>query len=473
MGDVWSMEVSPSGTKEYVNNISGDRQCVAPQSFQGGLLADDMGLGKTLTMIALVASDRHRTQPPVCDGGTFEAIQYPSEPPCEQTLQPTTATLLVVPSSLLHQWEMQLDQHLHTDGPAAVQWRIHKGKSKLNPQDQIDNYSIIITSFQTLVSDYRNRKDVLFTTFWHRIVLDEAHCIRNRHTATTNAVFNLQGASRWAITGTPLQNRLSDFCTLLQFLRVYPYCNRKVFEEDIIDVWGLEDENLASERLKRLFKFISIRRSKAILNLPQRTDIIRRLHFDDIESAVYETLETPIANMIDDGLQNEDLNYRYYMQALVKINMLRKFCNLGLSYQVLCHSENTRHPGRHTWSMGDTQAILDDLLSSGQSACVVCKSNIFRAAELSQTGCNNPDSAFLTECSRLICLTCYSQRNVVGSPPPTICMGHPPCEIMSVSLTDPSLNKSLSTIRISTKLKELKKELLQHCDEKWSVFTSG
>ncbi|GIJ89552.1 hypothetical protein Asppvi_008494 [Aspergillus pseudoviridinutans] len=405
--DIWSVEESKTGTREYVNNVTGDRQCNAPPGFQGGILADDMGLGKTLTMIALIASDRRwkevNTQMDSISSSLLSERASSSiwkssliTPSDARELKSTTATLLVVPSSVLQQWQTELRLHLHTKGRDAVRWTIHHGTCKLQSRKQIEKYAIIMTSFQTLASEYRKHcknPSVLFTTFWHRIVLDEAHSIRNRHTITACAVFDLEGASRWAITGTPVQNRLSDFTSLLQFLRPYPYCNRKTFEEDIVDVWKLEDENIAFERLRRLFKFVSIRRSKAVLNLPEKTDVIRYLRFNAVESTAYQNLEIPIADMIDTELENEELNCRNYMQALVKINVLRKFCNLGLSAQELSTSnESSRATDKDQWSSSMARAILEDLLSSGQAACSICNSDIQWTVE--------PDPAMIESASR-------------------------------------------------------------------------
>ncbi|KAL2788521.1 P-loop containing nucleoside triphosphate hydrolase protein [Aspergillus keveii] len=103
--------------------------------------------------------------------------------------------------------------------------------------------------------------------------------------------------------------------------------------EDIVNVWRSEDESLAVERLKRLFKYISIRRSKTILDLPRKTDLVRYLSFDSDELAAYKALEDPIATMIDENLRSDNQRANHYMKALAKINLLRRFCNFGSSLQ--------------------------------------------------------------------------------------------------------------------------------------------
>ncbi|KAJ0423597.1 SNF2 family N-terminal domain-containing protein [Aspergillus carlsbadensis] len=469
--DVWSSEISATGERNYINNITGDLVHHRPPVFRGGILADDMGLGKTLTMIALIASGYPEPQAQEKETGF---CQVPLERAClsqplggGHQLEYAPSTLLVVPSSVLQQWETQLNQHLQRNGP--VRWTFHHGSSKIKARGQIKDYAIVATTFPTLVSEYQKSESPLFTTFWHRIVLDEAHCIRNRHTATARAICDLEGHSRWAVTGTPIQNRVSDFASLLQFLRVHPYCDRKVFAEDIVNVWRSEDENLALERLKRLFKYISIRRSKTILDLPRRMDFVRYLSFDSDESAAYKALENPIATMIDEDLQSDNQRANRYMKALAKINILRRFCNFGSSLQGFEFSDScTSSPARSEEFY--VRDLLDDLLSSGQGICSQCNSAV-NAMQTDMAGA----IAYWTQCSSIICCTCYSpsMNGRDSKSQSNICAGHIPCDLIPVSPPGGlSYRRPVSYPHMSTKVRCLQDELLRHRDEKSVVFSS-
>ena len=467
--DLWSEHISPTGEKRYTNNINGCETYDPPLEFRGGILADDMGLGKTLSMIALIASDLLGSPAATLRNYTYGSLQRHVSPAdatrCGKIPQYVASTLLVMPASVLQHWEIHLKQHLQADGP--IRWTIHHGSSKIKSRNEISNYCIVVTTFPTVASEFQKPHSPLFNVFWRRVVLDEAHTIRNRRTVTAKALFRLEGISRWAITGTPIQNRMSDFASLLQFLRVYPYCDREVLAADILNVWRSHDENLALDRLKRLFRYISIRRLKTILDLPKRRDFVRYLSFNKDESAAYMALESPIAMMLDEELQSVYNGPSRYVKALAKINMLRRFCNLGLCLQEQLDTPNGYISPRAS-SMTNSEDLLDDMLSSGQSMCSICDSEINYAMQenFAET------SSYWAQYSTLICYTCYIQTKVGLKLPPQFDHrnGHihrepvPAAQLQSISSTRPT-----SSVHMSTKIKALQEDLIQHKDEKWYV----
>jgi SNF2 family DNA or RNA helicase len=100
-----------------------------------------------------------------------------------------------------------------------------------------------------------------------------AHIIRNRSTAMAKACCAIRASSRWAMTGTPTQNRLADLGSLLEYLQLYPFSNPKVFDAEIIKPW-LKSSYKDISRLKKLINYVALRRTKTNIDLPPRKDEI-------------------------------------------------------------------------------------------------------------------------------------------------------------------------------------------------------
>jgi hypothetical protein len=437
----------------FTNNITQDTQDDAPPEFRGGILADHMGLGKTLSMISLIASDYAEEledkQKPTStsfvdrleEHQAFNAFS-PSPLTCvpEHTgahckSQCTKATLLIVPSSLLPSWESQLIKHLY---PGTLRWVKHHGSYRLRDLAQLQQFNLVISTFQTVSSEYRRQAitpSILFYASWRRIVLDEAHCIRNRNTITTKAVCAIQATSRWAMTGTPLQNRLTDFASLLQFLRVPPYSDHRVFESHIIDVWKAQGDEAAIGRLKKLVKYLTLRRSKASIELPERTDTIQYLNFSPVELVKYRQAESPIAEMLDNALDAEDHQSGMYMHALAKINTLRKFCNLGFSAPTFKTDMGSKlsDSGALTWNLATAQEAFENLASLGQASCVLCCIDLDTTFQDGLSLVDDFPRAQLTLCLRLMCEACFQQTLEDPFASICICENREPCSVMTVS----------------------------------------
>ena len=176
--------------------------------WKGGLLGDEMGMGKTIQAVSLIMSD------------------YPAKNP----------TLVVVPPVALMQWQSEIS--VYTDGKLKVLiYHVSANpKCKLLTPKDIRKYNIIMVSYAGLESMYRkenkgwNRQDgivkedsILHSIKYHRLILDEAHSIKSRTTSVAKACFALKADYKWCLSGTPVQNRIGEFFSLLRFLEVIPF----------------------------------------------------------------------------------------------------------------------------------------------------------------------------------------------------------------------------------------------------------
>ncbi|XP_044253084.1 transcription termination factor 2-like [Tribolium madens] len=175
------------------------------QKPSGGLLADDMGLGKTLTMISLVLKSKELNL------DTKDKENHGEKEP--------GGTLVVCPASLIYQWSEAIKRRTKR-GLLSV--KVHHGTKHETKPKGLAEHDIVITSY-TIIMNENSRDGAAFGVHWRRIILDEAHQIRNHTSKTSEAICRLSGKSRWALTGTPVDNKELDMYAIFKFLRCSPF----------------------------------------------------------------------------------------------------------------------------------------------------------------------------------------------------------------------------------------------------------
>ncbi|EHK48686.1 hypothetical protein TRIATDRAFT_11002, partial [Trichoderma atroviride IMI 206040] len=415
--DLW--EYMESGQRHwFVNHVSNAYQDEEPEEFSGGIIADPMGLGKTLTMISLVATD----------------VQ-PHEPVMDIDDVVTSATtLIIVPPPLLGTWEEQLSDS------GTLNWCRHHGKTKLSGNMLYNGINIVLTTYHTVSAEWKSHGEhspsILFSTRWRRVILDEAHFIRNSSSQLTRATCAINAAARWAVTGTPIQNRLSDLTTLLSFLRVYPYSYRKHFDADITNLWKEGNADEALKRLKRLAAYLILRRTQNTIQLPLRRDLQCAVEFTDAEREVYEEIRNTTIARIDDMLyeSNDDARPLEYINVLQQIEAMRMVCNLGLHYHGRRNLGAIAQNKLDNWATA-AQQTFNLQGEMGGMQCRYC----FTVADTSASLLNDTQSQQpfqLSKCLQLICFDCINMKQ------PIDCGHSPPCDFARVYLNANNLEET-------------------------------
>jgi hypothetical protein len=154
-----------------------------------------------------------------------------------------------------------------------------------------------------------------------------AHIIRVPSTEFAHATSALKAQRRWAVTGTPIQNRLSDLYSLFKYLQIHPFHDPNVFLRHIRQSWMSRSDPNAVAKLKILVSSVTLRRTKAIVHLPERRNETRILSFNDEERELYDQVKSRTLGLMDEG--KVPLR-QTYLSALQCITALRIICNHGV-----------------------------------------------------------------------------------------------------------------------------------------------
>ncbi|KAK7734936.1 hypothetical protein SLS53_007713 [Cytospora paraplurivora] len=345
--ELWQQRTDAYGQVCYYNVITNQQSRQPPAKAQGGILADMMGLGKTLSVLSLVAATVPESQqwmsldPVQRTPPETERKQHPNQfaPPKPDSLALTRvkrnskATLLICPLSTVTNWEEQIKQHVQ---PNTLSYHIYHGPHRIKDAERLAQYDLVITTYGSVSSElsarFSNKRGPhpLEDIGWFRVVLDEAHMIREQSTLQFKAICRLQANRRWAVTGTPVQNKLEDLAALLAFLRIQPFDDRSRFNQYIIAPFKLCDENVVP-KLRILVDTITLRRMKDKINLPNRRDQTIRLQFSPEERRMYDAFEKDAQVRVNvlTGQRERMVGGRTYIHILQAILRLRLFCSGG------------------------------------------------------------------------------------------------------------------------------------------------
>ncbi|EFQ91184.1 hypothetical protein CFE70_003849 [Pyrenophora teres f. teres 0-1] len=323
---LWKPHFDDSGRKSYVHRITGHKVPHQPQRSLGGILADEMGLGKTLSILSLI-----------CDNASIAAAQEfcqkkPPPRPLPTMLQATInsrATLLVCPLSTMTNWKEQIKEHFPI-GKSTLKWTRYHGSERFSmTPEKLADHDIILTTYHIIAKDLMDKKRPLPYINWFRIVLDEAHTIRNT-TNQSRAACMMMGQRRWAVTGTPVQNRLEDLGALFNFIKLSPFDTSQGFNQWILQPFKNADP-MVVDKLQLLVSAVTIRRTKEIIKeeIPKKMDYVVRLAFSKEEQQLHDWFEKDTQRKVLAVTQANRIGGQSYARILTAILNLRLICAHG------------------------------------------------------------------------------------------------------------------------------------------------
>lgn len=281
----------------------------------GGCLADDMGLGKTIQTLSLLLFEKENAGSfcPVIDETGMASL-------FEQAEKKASASLIVLPTSLVHNWQNEIQKfapslkvYLHVGGQ-----RRREG----NMQNLVDLYDVFLTTYGTIRNDY----DMFGNTIFNYIILDESQNIKNSDSKTYQAVCKLNSKKKLVLTGTPIENSLSDLWSQFNFLNKGMLGSQKVFRDEFIVPIEKNSDEDKQELLYRIIDPFILRRTKEEVakDLPPKTELVQYCEMSDEQAAIYEKEKNSIRSAILKDIKVKGLSKSaiLILQGLTRLRQL-------------------------------------------------------------------------------------------------------------------------------------------------------
>lgn len=336
----------------YVNPYSGELSLKFPVQEQhclGGILADEMGLGKTIEMMSLIHSHKSEIAMKLegINAKTTSVNSLPRLPGTKSSVEPAPCTTLVVaPMSLLAQWQSEAENaskdgtlksmvYYGSDKTANLQTLCCEANAANAPNVIITSYGVILSEFNQVAAKNGDRgtHGGLFSLKYFRVILDEAHHIKNRQSKTAKACYEIDAEHRWVLTGTPIVNRLEDLFSLVRFLRVEPWSNFSFWKTFITVPFESKDFMRALDVVQTVLEPLVLRRTKdmktptgeALVPLPPKTVDIVPIELSTPEREVYDHIFTRAKNTFTANVEAGTV-LKAYTSIFAQILRLRQSC---------------------------------------------------------------------------------------------------------------------------------------------------
>jgi superfamily II DNA or RNA helicase len=296
-----------------------------------GVLADDMGLGKTVQALTLLLKVRQ-----------------------EEGSKPV---LVVAPTSVLVNWEREIERF----APELTRVTWHGSDRKENAE-KLGSVDVVLTSYALVRRDLAELKKVAFRC----IVLDEAQNIKNSDSATAQACKSLPADTRLALTGTPLENRLTELWSLFDFLMPGFLGTADTFHDRFEHPIMVQADMSVRDRLKRRIHPFILRRLKTEVakDLPPKTEMVAYCEMEDVQAALYREVLEESRRKVYDTIEKVGFN-RSRVSILTALMRMRQVC---------CDPRLLKMPGgtinAPSAKLERFGELVDDLIAEGHRALV-------------------------------------------------------------------------------------------------------
>ncbi len=299
----------------------------------GACLADDMGLGKTLQTLAVIRRGidsvsekekirKNKNNPAQLN--LFETVVAKTELVNSETKEQTQAGIIVMPTSLIHNWVNEIEKFT-----PDIKTYVYSGTRRNKNINKFSDYDLILTSYGIVRNDIELLKEYDFRFLF----LDESQAIKNPLSKTYKAVIEIKANNKLVLTGTPIENTLTDLWAQMNFINPGLLGTLNFFKEEFVDpIEKYQDAILKEEKQEKLQKVIRpffLRRTKEEVasDLPDLTETIHYCAMREEQYRIYEEEKSRIRNVLIDSFGKKKSVSEKNMLIIQALTKLRQLAN--------------------------------------------------------------------------------------------------------------------------------------------------
>ena len=263
----------------------------------GGILADDMGLGKTIQMLSIVAG--------YIDEGTERR-----------------ASIVICPSSLTLNWQNEAEKFTNGLKTLVIRGNAQERKEQIA---KIGEYNLIITSYDLLKRDVETYKENKYQ--FRFAIADEAQYLKNSNTQNAKAVKEILADTRYALTGTPIENSLAELWSIFDYIMPGYLFGYKKFKNEYETPIVKDNSEKAMKKLKMLIEPFVLRRTKkqVLTELPEKTITVLNNQMKEEQEKIYLNYLAQAKQEVAEAIDAKGFE-RSHIQVLAALTRLRQIC---------------------------------------------------------------------------------------------------------------------------------------------------
>ena len=323
----------------------------------GACLADDMGLGKTLQTLTLLkrvineTPEQDNVPAKLADNNPSQQLSLFDHP---AIVKKTKASIVIVPTSLVHNWLNEINRFT-----PELRVSAYVGSGRKNLRELFDHNDIILTSYGILRNEIEDFASLQFLY----IILDESQMIKNPGSKTYQAVTHLQADNRIVLTGTPIENSLSDLWAQINFLNPGLLGSLHFFRSEFQLPIEKDNDEIKQDKLLKLISPFILRRTKTEVatDLPSLTEQTIYCDMDDMQEAYYEKEKSKARNLVIE----RTLKMGYQKSAIVILQSLTKLRQIA-NHPALIDEMYFAESGKYT----EITRNLQSLVTEGNKALI-------------------------------------------------------------------------------------------------------